>query len=937
MTSFDAAPLFNAIPSFYRDHLTARDKGVVAKLWEGMTRIIEAEYSQLFQVSDAPKIGRAATNTFYPYVYQTFDSWQSRKTQHQHVIVRAMVASTTSITFNRRLDLTAIKIYYAGRRIALPTGWSLTHSTDGTSTILSRTSGSSTPFTLNTQITLESSRELVSRLIVGDGALTSVTLYRRDHLNVSHTAVIDQRSVNLDLVLPSGYKVRLIGDGVVCWGVVYSDRVVFNKPIPSGQTIRITDRAMTQSFVTSGFQSVIALQQPVNPDTTSVFLCGLDLTAIQITSSGVNLNRPLKIGAEINLEAALWTPHDHARLTFVNINQFATNIPIPITRPLALTPNITEDPRYPIKVYVNGLLLNSTGYVFSNTTQIQLTTPLLIGDRIDVIYVDAEDSVGHAHITQITDVVSDGIFSAATMPEKVDSSRYPFYVETYATTYTSGVGTLISDADVTTTDDLIFAVNPTIAGPISVYLEGIVEALEFRTIIDPRVDESERYEGTLISAERLQGGIDVPSKTSSGETLVVRRSGSRTVVESNYDFKSAWFINALVDEHTLSETLGTIVGLPDRGETDDQYVRVIKSLYTALYKGSQTSTIENFACHILGSDIATQSGANRGYYQDNDQTYLRVGDQNVLVDSAIPVRPAPATVPQFFAPNAHCEIIEHNLLDAPNNDKRTWLAFIAEAFSDDYRYAKRLDQYSPELLDSITGTYNPESSILTDYSVNFEEYEIWKGDLIEATRSDGLITRTRVLEVLDAYNIRVTLPITRIRYGWGGTRTPVGTNTGWGGDNAVSLPQSERSGWGGVAGSTSITRYKIWCRKTRRKDSHLFTDEMLDAARALSDGESVQIVSQKMATLLSRFLFMVRIDWNAHKDSRKLADLKAFLDRVKPADTNYAAFAEFNNSEGVSDKVEARIIDREADLSFIPRYTFISEDYMNYMYLTGDG
>jgi len=359
-------------------------------------------------------------------------------------------------------------------------------------------------------------------------------------------------------------------------------------------------------------------------------------------------------------------------------------------------------------------------------------------------------------------------------------------------------------------------------------------------------------------------------------------------------------------------------------------------LYTALYKGSQTSTIENFACHILGSDIAQSAGTNRGYFQDNDQLYLRVGDQNVLVDQEIPVRPAPANVPQFFAPNAHCEIIERNLLDNPNADKRTWLAFIAEAFSDDYRYAKRLDQYSPELLDSITGTYSPESSILTDYGVSFEEYEIWKGDLIEATRSDGLVTRTRVLEVIDAYNIRVSLPITRIRYGWGGTRTPVGTNTGWGGDNATPVPTSEKSGWGGTAGTTALTRYKIWCRKTRRKDSHLFTDEMLDSARALSDGESVQAVSQKMAALLSRFLFMVRIDWNAHKDSRKLADLKDFLDRVKPADTNYAAFAEFNNSAGVSDLVEGRVIDREVDLDFVPRYTFISEDYMNYMYLTGD-
>jgi len=930
MKSFDASPLFNAIPSFYRETLSSRDRSIISKLWEGMTRIVDADYAQLFQVANASKLSRSSIETLYPWVYQEFPAWENRGTRHQHVIVRAAGSSATSFVFNRRLDLNKFKLYYGGRRIPVPTGWLLRHSESGKNTELVRVNGTSTPFSGGLQITLESQRELVFDRYTGDSATSKYSFYRTNYLGLTATAVVDVDSISVNFIFPNGYAFPVMVNGKSSWGRIEATKIFFNKPLPASTSVRIVDRGNTYTVTTpsTGFHTSLMLPATVNPSLSRVFLCGVELNNITLTETYVDFNRPIKSGAIVEIEAALNNPHDHARQSFVNTLAGRTQIDIPVTRPLALTPALAEDPRYPVKVYVNGLILPSTSYVFPSTTQISLSNGLLIGDRVDVVYVDGELLDAHAHVTAMQDVVTGSALTAISLPEKVDSERYPVLIETRALSYTTGVGYLVSSGDVITADNQTFSITPAIAGPITVVVEGMIKSLEYRTTLDPRVDESERYEGTLVSAERLQDGIDVPSKTSSGESLVVQRSGSRTVVSSNYAYSYGWFVNALVDEHNIQEVFGAAVDLHDRGVSDEQYQRVVRAFYSALYTGSQTNTLENFACYILGSEIAEQAGNNGGYTVSGDGVeYLRVNDALIPLDSNIPRRYTPQAVKQFHAVNAHCEIIERNLGSIP------WLAFFAEALSDDYRYAKRLDQYRPYVIDSPTGYYFNDTQWLVDYRVNFHEAEVWVGDLIEVTLNDNTKVYRRVLEVINPHTIRVSLVVTSYVYGWGGVRVPSGTNTGWGGYNAVLTSQS---GWGGTGADNNIKRYVLWCRKTRQKDRQLFTDEMLDQSRALCDGEAVQKVTQKLSQTINNFLFAIRIHWEANKDIRKLEDLRLFLDRAKAADTTYFAYTEFNEGVPVKDGFSGRIRDPETEVQFIPRYTFVENDAIGSMYVAPD-
>ena len=926
MKSFDASPLFNAIPSFYRDNLNSRDKAVIAKLWEGMTRVIDAEYSQLFQVSDSNKLDRITPTTLYPWVYQEFDGWTSRGTRHQHAVARLPGSSATTFTFlNRRLDLNKLKIYYGGRRITLPEGWVVENVFDSGkfSTVVRRIAGyTSLPFNdPSKELVLESEREFTAVHVEGNGETDKIIFKRLNYTSVLVPTVVDHDSINAQIVVNlsggSSYPIPIISQGRLSWGSIVGDVISFSRPLPTGATVRVSDSSGTQSFTTSSFTSSIKMSRAVT-STADVFIYGVQVTGLEVTEDGILFKRPITSKSAISIfaEGALKIGHDHARLSFANTVSGLSAIPIPVTRPLALNPNLTEDKRYPVKVFINGILLPSFNYVFNSTTQITLTSSINVGDRVDVIYVDAEEIQQHAHITQIFQVPSGSIFSAADLPEKVDSDRYPFYVETLSNTYTVGVGLLIADADVSTANNLTFTISPDISGPISVYYEGMVPALEYRTILDPRVDESERYEGTLVSAERLQDGIDVPSKSSFGETLVVLRSGSRTVVESDYAYETGWFVNAQVDEHLIRETLGLAVRANDRGVSDDQYRSFVKALYAALYSGSQTSVIENFACHVLGSNI-TEAGVNRGYYQGSDgNTYLKVGESDAQLTPEIAARPAPRNIPKFFAVSAHCEVIERNLASIP------WLAFIAEALSSDYRYAKRLDQYRPLALTSDNGTFSNNTLLLTDYSVDYLSAEIWVGDLIELTISDGVSTRkvyTRVLSVVNSNQIKIDIDLLDSSFGWGDP-------DGWG----------ETTGWGGVGAYENIETYTIWCRQTRRKDTHLFTDEMLDQSRALSAGESVQAVTGKLSTILNKFLFAVKIHWFSNRDDRRLADLKLLLDSIKPADTNYVAYTEvIADADGslISDTITGRIIDRGADIDTPGRYTFIEEDFIGEMFI----
>lgn len=702
---------------------------------------------------------------------------------------------------------------------------------------------------------------------------------------------------------------------------ILSSRLTFAEPLPVGVRVRVTDPAGTQSFVVDRSRRSFTLENEVDPRNTSVFIHNLDLTAITVTENGYDFVRAPTSGMLVSFEAPLVFPHDHARFTAV-LAQAADTVffpSLPSTRPMALNADLTESARYPVKVYVNGRLLEAGAYQFNSTTEIQLTSgTFLKGDRIDIVYTDAEENEPHIHFYEQTEVPANVEQSVVVLPEPVEGDRYPVLLEQQD-------GPLFSGANHTLALDQFVQIRPTITGSAVLFTEGAARGLNYRQRVPGREDVDENYLGTIVSAESLQDGIDLPTQQSTGTALKIFREGDETVVETDIAYESGWFKNAQVDEHLVNNALGVPIGFLDGGESTPRYRDVTMALYAAYYQGSQVSTLENFGCIILGSAFARKDGSNKGVVSlDGEGRVRRVEDSTGVQDDValhplIPDRDPGLSVPLFHAMSAYCELTDRDLSGLP------WLAFFAESVSDEYRYAKRIDVRTPREHSGTVDNYNELTETLTDNKSDFIDLEVWPNDLIRLSSTGNnqgglniaaITVYTRVIEVIDEHNLRVAVELEEGGFGWG-------EPDGWG----------ETTGWGGFAGVDELDNYTIWTRKTRRIDTYKFLDEALDQTQALADGEAVQKINEALTPILSPFIFAVKINWEANRDAKTLNDFGMFLDTAKAADTGYFAYTEVNNDDGIFDTLGAAVVDREPELVRDGRYTFVELDFIESMFI----
>lgn len=1011
MKSFDPQVLFDHLPSFYQDQLAGFDREFLSKYWEGIVRVVDAEYVRLFQTADSPKIGESPVTSFYPWVRQEFDGWTSRDARHQHSVVRNPGDVNGVFYFGRYFVPESIKLWYDGHRKKLdlpsvasndPDGFQVQHLINP---LLSPTTPLGTRIELNEivggqvqkstafgdpakQVVVEGREEFRS-VVIMNGIADSLPVVWREEDDTTVAATInpdlaevravgrllnltpgysidDATAENPTITLDSGFRkgqviqvTRFNGhqqrevidaDGttyqikfprsqsgagnqnVVAVSFVFDVpifpnpttveplRVTFSRPLPVGVRVRVVDPGGTQSFETTKVQGSFTLEREVDPANTDVFVFNLNLSRVESTATEIDFARPPLTALLIDYRAPFTLGHDHARQTTV-VLQASNTVSLPATRPLALQASLDESARFPVHVYVQGRLLEDTAYTFPSTTQVQLTAGSFAkGDRVDVVYADAEEAEDHVHFL-LEDVVPDNqLRSAVEFPEDLEPDRYPVLVEQVD-------GPIIAGANHPTALDRFVQFRPEVAGPTTLFAEGVARGLNYRFRMPGRADEEEAYLGTLVSAESLQDGIDVPTTELSGKALKIVRDGDETVVETDEAIGTGWFKNASVDEHVVSNVLGVPIGFLDGGASSERYRDVVCALYAAYYRGSQVETLENFGCIVLGSAFARREGVNRGilFSDTGDGRSRRVEHDDGLVTDVelhrtIPDRPLGEAVPLFQAMSAHCVVRDRDLSGVP------WLAFFAEAVAEEYRYAKRIDVRKPREHSGTVDAYNEEEEILTDNKSDFIDLEVWPNDLIRLTTTGepligaGAVTvYRRVIEVIDEHNLRVSINLAEGGAGWG-------QPDGWG----------ETTGWGGFIAADDLDNYTIWTRKTRRLDTFKFLDEMLNEAQAIAEGETVQRVNEILASVLNRFIFTVKVDWDANRDRKALDDLKFFLDSAKAADTGYFAYTEVNNDDGITDRLDAAIVDREPELEHVWRWSYVGMDYVGSSFIAPD-
>jgi len=673
-----------------------------------------------------------------------------------------------------------------------------------------------------------------------------------------------------------------------------------SKPFPAGLRLRIEDPAGAQFVTTDGVSSSFRLEREIDPDTASAFVFNVDLTAVSVEPSLIDLGRPIQAACIVEYSASYWTEHDHARFSTILLSSSAT-VALPISRPLAVQSSFSEDPLYPIKVYRNGILLKSTDYSFTNTVTIQKASgTFTTGDRIDVVYVDLEEVEDHIHRVQYANIAANGALSAITFDEITD--RYPVCAEVVS-------GTLLREEQTNINLNQIVQITPAVSGAASVFIEGAHVGDHFETLIPARVDVDEHYEGRLVSAESAQDGIDVSDFIQESPTLV--KSDRNTIFRSSSNPDVVWFKNSFVDEHLIQNNLGVAVGLLDDGESDLRYKNAVISLVAASWSPSTTEVIENFACIILGSEFAPE-GRFRGVSINDQSRFFRLdtptGEHQVGLHKSIADRVSGSEVPRFFAVSSFARVL--STADVP------WMPFFAEHFSETFRAAKRLDVRKPREVSGDVTSFDSMTLILTASLARFITWEVWTGDVIRLTvAGSSTFIYGRVVEVISETELRLN------------EAPPVFSEAGWG-----DLGFGSTTGWGGYLVDADVTDFMIWTRETRQIDAHLFFDEPLSQTVTLTDGEIYEIAQERLSTALGAHVFGLRLDWDALSSQKALRYLKVFLNRVRPAETQAVVYAECNNG-AIVDKFSGGVGDHGISVNPIPRSVIVGYSFVGYSFV----
>ena len=393
----------------------------------------------------------------------------------------------------------------------------------------------------------------------------------------------------------------------------------------------------------------------------------------------------------------------------------------------------------------------------------------------------------------------------------------------------------------------------------------------------------------LVSAAYLQNGIDQKATTMTGGWTIQLAWDdgflvTKGLLESNAKIEDAWFVDALIDEKTAYTNFGNLIDF--EGETSDEYVRILRALFGGNYLGSRPEILENFACIILGSEYL----GSRSKVEQVTPSQVTTASETLAVDQDLPVRvEAGKTYNRFYAVSSFVEVHDDwAAFDA--------LAMMGSEFSDNYTYARTLDVHKPTEYLGGAATYDRPSKRLYDPNTDFLAEEVWPGDLVAAYLTPaGTPQYGRATEVGQHY-IGVELDLASVRVGYG--------QKGYG-----------RYGYGAGASQEQVDHYKIWNRVTDKIDTWKHLDEAAP--------EDIPYLSNRLHDLLSPFVFLVEIRWEAVRDANALENVLRFLDRSKPHDTRYLAYTRFLEGE-LEDAFGGTLEDDDPVVTEVPAFAFVS-------------
>ena len=965
MKSFDPEVFFGALPSFYRDKLPQKDRVVLGKLWEGVARIIEDEYSTLFQTAANARLATSSVLSPRSWVYHEFDGWEIKKARHRHIVksfVSGFMLNPRIATYylGAYLDLNSARMYFDGKYIPKRGEIYLTNEPDQYQLEYMRQVAESPtvtpvstavpgtrlvfdiPFIINPlRRSVEEQGELGLRVgrflnqnaaftVEADGELYQSNLYDTAFQGNNTKKVFSiPASVNPDTLKIHASTWTKSGTIIDLNFGIYPKPFSFTQnyltlasAVPAGITIKVSDSSGVQSFVTTKRESTFKLSRAVDPDTATVTIFNIDLGSVQVVEGSVTFSSAPVTGLQLVMSGEHFEDHDHARYRYIARTRSQT-ISFPSSRPLRLKTNqVAEDPNFPIKVYINGILLRPPSvpasttyfpqYTISNSSTIQLAENVFVnpGDQVDVEYTDEEDPVDHVHNYASTILDKDAEIVGLEFSDPIDATRFPKFVDR------SDTG-LVPDSDTPVAGNFLTIVdNPATENDTRINARGAITSLRYSAVVPDRIDETENYRGTLVSADAIQDGIDAPTVTCTGEDLKItpRPDLNGTLIESNAMFEAAWFKNALIDDHLLSDMLGVPARFEDGGRWTEDYRKVLVAFYAAMRSGSTVKIARDLMSIALGSEYSPISGISKGVDNTQDGDFFVVetneGVKRLRIDPDVPFDNPGRVVPAFHPINRNCEIIEGEAMKELN-----WLPFVAQNFGD-YQYGKRIDAFLPvevELSDPVLTTENAAYSL--SFTTDISGYDIWPIDLIEVVVLDELQQFKRLY--LRPYNVapnsmssKTELVVVPVRYGV----DPYGLF------------------YGARTNSLSAVSAKLYTRTIRQRDTFSFADIMIDEVSALAEGEAIQLAAKRLGEVLSQFIFAARIAWNANVDFEKVNNAIKLLDRAKPADVGVIPFTQVEDG-ALQDVLKGEVVSEQVLFKRIPAFSVTDGSFINNIYI----
>lgn len=719
-------------------------------------------------------------------------------------------------------------------------------------------------------------------VILATGALVQVTLLPEMLIDTVGTSLV---RINMEV----GYQLNsevLIEPGQI---------QATTTPFLGGTTVSISDSSKTTStrLSRSSTAAVLDCGNP-QPDATIRYF-GTDIRRFNVAAKTQELSKCgdlVDVPQQITFAGPL-----QARSTFkVVIPKVQDHSHVRETLDPPLVPNVTatlsqatSDLESPM-VFLNGVRLQKdVEFAVDSATVIRFLVATVAGDIVEAYY-DVATDVPHAHRTERQSVSSLADLNDYTLKDTRLTTQPLLVLESNAL--------LVDGTDVSAVDQDVSFVDPLDAGTLYSFFYTTF-GRKYRHLI-PYIEEDEwNYKGRLKSAEALRNGIEVYSMDLTPNDFELVKEGDKLYVYTDEVLSEGWWVDAQIDDKAIPDYWGTLVGVTDG--CDDTFARAVGALVSACRSSSSAASIDNFGSILLGSEFTTSAGFLRGISNDAGNILANIKSvDNNLPDYTLNVSPcadlmlsAGECLPRYSAVNQL--VTTQSLADLDD----VWLAIALDDLADDISAATRMDQAKTKQITSVPFSYDEDSRLLTDFSVNFIECGVTAGSLLRAQLGFSAaggpsgftqLHVTTVIRVISEHVVEVEIPI-------------VDTGSGAWSDNGYSSGP-----WSGGEGAASfVSGYTVWGRDTDRLDTG-FTLDKVDEDRY-----------ENLKNVASAFNFAIQVNWSAVCQEGAMQYLKLLLEKVRPADTQYFIYTEAlsdNCSKPLQDTFAMSLFDE--DPSYVP-------------------